>query len=297
MSRRKGIALCYPYDESRLQKWAASCSHILAQPKLDGERCRAVLTNGHVQLLSSEGNEVLSVPHISEQLGEAIRENIELDGELYSHGLSFPEIHSIVGRTTNLHPDYETMQYHIFDIVNPELDQVGRILHIINLPKMQDVKCVLTIPILPCPEEVESFLSDFIADGYEGIILRHPAAFYKRYLDKEYRSPYLMKFKPGRRDVYKIINVIEEKTLAGTPKAMVGALMCESPDPHSQATPFKVSCGATSHEKKREWWERRAELPGRLIEVSYQHLTPYHVPRHGRVNLELDLLPIGASYE
>jgi ATP-dependent DNA ligase len=106
MSRRSGIMLCYPFEEKRLLKW--DCRSVLVQPKLDGERCRAVITNGNVQLLTSENNEIYSAPHIVEALSANFKEEtIELDGELYIHNADFSEIHSIRGRTVNLHEDYE----------------------------------------------------------------------------------------------------------------------------------------------------------------------------------------------
>ncbi len=289
MSRRKGIALCYPYEESRLSKWMTTTNFIIAQPKLDGERCRAIIENKQARLLSSEGNEILSVPHINEELARFYRgPSVELDGELYVHGMDFPTIHSIVGRTANLHSDYAEMQLHLFDIIAPTLDQEHRLELLTRHHELPHVKIVPTMHITP--DRIEELISRWTYDGYEGIILRHPRALYKRHLDKEYRSPYMMKFKPGRRDIYQITGVAEEISKDGTPKGMTGALYCTNPsDPDSGAT-FKVSCGATTHEKKREWWQKREELMGKYVVVSYQHLSKYRVPRHGRVNLETDLI-------
>ena len=39
MGKRTGIMLCYPFEEKRLNKWNPP---YIIQPKLDGERCRAV---------------------------------------------------------------------------------------------------------------------------------------------------------------------------------------------------------------------------------------------------------------
>ena len=62
--KRKGIMLCYPFEEKRLNKWAPP---YLVQPKLDGERMRAILdTEGKCTLLSSEENEIISSPKHAE---------------------------------------------------------------------------------------------------------------------------------------------------------------------------------------------------------------------------------------
>jgi hypothetical protein len=56
---RTGIMLCYPFEEKRLNKWG---NKFLLQPKLDGDRCRAIFDEyGKVKLLSSEENEFNSV--------------------------------------------------------------------------------------------------------------------------------------------------------------------------------------------------------------------------------------------
>ena len=91
---RQGIMLCSPFEESRLKKWRAP---YILQPKLDGIRCRAIVEGkGNVKLLSSEENEILSVPHINAQLESLKIDKLELDGELYIHGTPFETIESIV---------------------------------------------------------------------------------------------------------------------------------------------------------------------------------------------------------
>ena len=100
MAKRQGIQLCYPFEEKRLEKWEPP---YLVQPKLDGERCRAecwVETRDDSKLdwflKSSEQNIFNSVPHINKAIkDQRILRNMELDGELYLHGMNFSDIHSI----------------------------------------------------------------------------------------------------------------------------------------------------------------------------------------------------------
>ena len=168
-NKRSGIQLCYPFEVKRLNKWT---SPYIVQPKLDGERCRAVHDGATWKLYSSEQNEILSVPHIVDELnsfGEKIP-RVELDGELYTHGLQFEDIHSRVGRTVNLHPEFYQIHYNIFDIVSDE-PQIERLL------QLQQMKSILTsgeyLEIVPCDyadniEEVMSSYNGFLKDGYEG---------------------------------------------------------------------------------------------------------------------------------
>ena len=248
---------CYPMDEKRLSKWQPP---YIVQPKYDGVRCRAIsLGKGEFMLLSSEENPIFSVPHITNALKNL--PPYEYDGELYCHGKSFEEIVSITSRTANLHPDYKTINYHIFDLVTNE-PQVDRLLAL-NRIKMKE-------PLIKAPSltannlyEVMKIYDKYINDGYEGIIVRHISASYERK-----RSRWIMKFKGKKEDNYEIIGYKEEETIHGTPKGTLGALICLSGDGNI----FSVGTGF-SDDLRRELWKRKEELKGKVAKVKYQHLT------------------------
>jgi ATP-dependent DNA ligase len=267
--RRSGIMLAYPFEEKRLAKWAPP---YLVQPKLDGERCRAVLRNGSVTLFSSEENEILSVPHITRTLETSLNglPDMELDGELYSHGLNLQEIHSIVSRKVDLHPNFESMNYHIFDLVQ-DGPTVQRITKLYALPP---IEFVYKVPFQICHnfDQVMAQLEWSMSEGFEGIIVRHIEAPYIRR-----RSIYMMKFKPRREDVYEIIGSVEEISQDGVPKNSLGALICRSPESPTEL--FNVGTGFTRDDRLR-LWESRESLPGNFVRVKYQHLTSLRgVPR------------------
>lgn len=273
---RSGIMLCYPFDEKRLKKW--NVPYVLAQPKLDGERCRAIVENNEVLLLSSEQNEILSVPHINEELKNLWLGTCELDGELYIHESDFNRISSIVGRTKNLHSDFETVSFHIFDVVN-KLQQVDRTRWLSKFPQSSQTSVVDTDIITI--NQVEEYLEIYRDRGYEGIIIRHPFGAYERK-----RSTNVMKFKPKKQDIYKIIGWEEAISEDGIPLKRVGSLWCEK-----DGVKFKVSCGATRHETLRNWFEIKEQLIDKYANVHYQNLTPgRNIPRFGRMNLEIDLV-------
>lgn len=264
---RSGIMLCYPFEEKRLLKWVPP---FIVQPKLDGERCRAFYGFGRWTLVSSEQNEILSVPHIINDLEKQLGQNptIELDGELYCHNLPFCEIHSIVGRTVNLHPDFQRMEYHVFDVVEDQAHQVSR------LVKLNKLK--LKLPLFMVPHIIAFDLEDvlraydkFIEQGYEGIVVRHYGNLYVRK-----RSTFLMKFKPKKSDWYTITGYKEEVDKDGFPKNRLGSIECMGDD----GTKFHVGSGLTD-EQREVLWKTRESLPGRLCHVQYQHLTEKHIPR------------------
>lgn len=262
---RSGIMLAHPFEEKRLAKWG---SHpIITQPKLDGERCRAVFdSNGNVSLFSSENNLVTSVPHINEQLIRLGLQDMELDGELYVHGDNFEHIHSIVSRKVNQHFLSYSMQFHVFDIINDYDPQAVRLRKLLDMQKqMESIDSVHIVP-WDFATDVQTIMERFAEykdKGYEGIILRHPMAPYVRK-----RSPWLMKFKPKKDDIYKIVGYKEEISICGAPKDRLGAFILEGDD----GTQFSVGSGLND-EDRFVFWHNREELIGKWCEVQYQHIT------------------------
>lgn len=268
-TKRQGIMLCQPFEEKRLLKWQQEL--VITQPKLDGERCRAIKHGTHVQLLSSEMNEILSVPHINEQLALANLPDGEFDGELYFHGMNFNDIHSIVSRKTNLHPDFMKMEFHLFDLINNE-DQTTRSMQLLEIWKDLYASHIKLVPFNITKADTESILFQmniFNTHGYEGIIVRHPFNVYERK-----RSLFVMKFKPKQSDIYRIINLQEEIDKHGQPKGTLGAFICVGRDD----TPFGVGSGFTA-QQRREYWQLGEALIGRYLRVNYQAKSNKGVPR------------------
>ena len=265
MTRRSGIQLAYPFEEKRLAKWKPPW---FVQPKLDGERCRALLTASQgTTLLSSEQNQISSVPHIKEalnELGKKLGKSIELDGELYTHGLAFEDVHSVVGRTVNLHPLHGSIEYHVFDIVDETLPQIDRIklLYSVATAFPAKIRMVRTLAVSSL-DEIMLHYDDIVNAGYEGIIVRHIEAPYKRK-----RSTFMMKFKPKKADIYFVVGYKEENDIYGKPKGRLGALSCIGDD----GTEFDVGSGLKDTDRQTLWTQRDS-LQGHYVKVAYQHTT------------------------
>lgn len=261
-TQRKGIMLAYPLEEKRLVSYPTPW---IVQPKLDGERCRAVISNdGSVTLLSSEENVITSVPHINSALMQMDLAGVELDGELYRHDTSFEEIHSIVSRKANIHTDFESIGLFIFDIISEDaqlvrlarlrtlLDECKHPLYCVRSTMLKDLMSIGT-ELLRSEDE-----------GFEGIIIRHP---YMPYVRK--RSVGMMKFKPKKSDLYLIIDTVEEVDQYGTKKGALGALVCMSDKEH-----FQVGSGPVlTREGRERLWRERETLKNKYALVQYQHLT------------------------
>lgn len=264
--RWRGIMKCYPFEEKRLAKWTPPW---IVQPKYDGVRCRAVHTaNGYI-LLSSEENLLFSVPHIIEALNKSGL-TIELDGELYCHGMSFEDIVSITSRTQNLHPNHQVMQYHLFDIVTDQL-QSYRTMDLEKIKQM-NISHVVVAPfwLAHTLSDVMRVFDLMCEQKFEGIIVRHCDAKYERK-----RSTWVMKFKPKQQDIYEIVGTQEEIDKEGLEKGSLGALVCKSGD----GNVFNVGTGFSA-EQRQILWEVRDTLVGRSAVVKYQHITTgMKVPR------------------
>jgi ATP-dependent DNA ligase len=215
-------------------------------------RARAVIdSKGKVTLLSSEETVLTKYPQIVSALEALHYANIEFDGELYRHGLDFNEIMQDTYK--------ESLEYHIFDIVLPGRPQYMRTIGLNAL--IQDSEAIKRV------KAVEVSTLDEV--------LRHHNALYERK-----RSTALMKFKPKKEDIYKIVGYQEEISITGSAKGSMGALILDSMlDCSGIDTTFNVGTGFTRNQRI-ELWRIREELVGQYARVKYQHISSAnHVPR------------------
>lgn len=151
----------------------------IVQPKLDGMRCIAIIKDGFCKLFSRTQKEILTMPHIVEQLEAAFVEGtVILDGELYNHDLKddFNKIMSIIKRD-ELHPEHELVQYHIYDTVSelPYIERMNQLHHLIEPtkesfvnPKYKNIRILDYKKVNNHDEVMESF-ANYLADQYEGL--------------------------------------------------------------------------------------------------------------------------------
>lgn len=265
--KRSGVMLCYDYSERRLLRWPKPW---IVQPKLEGDRCRAVVeeTNeGYVWTLYSSTAAVrTSVPHINDALQMAcIHSYEELDGELYAHGARHEDIRSVVSRTQNLHPNYSDIEYHIFDVISTDT-QSYRMARL-NALKVEPPLVIVphyTAHSLEGPQSINYFYDKFLEEGYEGIIIRHPQALYERR-----RMTTIMKLKPREELKAVVIELVEERDKNGTAKNALGAIRCVHP---AIRNTFEVGTGFTRAERL-SFWKEPSRILGKIAEIQYQALT------------------------
>lgn len=280
--KRVGIQLAEPFSERRLfnngrfkSTWTPPYA---LQTKLDGERCRAHVKDGMCLLVSSTDSLIMSVPHINKLM--TLLPNGEYDGELYIHGKSFNELHSIISTHTKIHPATHTMQYHLFDIINekPQHERIKQLYANLTIPtSAQKYIKKVRIDIAFNLQEIMSLYDQYIDLGYEGFIIRELNSYYLRK-----RSQLMMKFKPKQSDEYPILNIIEAVSETGHPLGMIGAFECID----EMGTKFKVGAGKLTHHQRKELFIKYldGEIPkGTILKLEYQTLSDKNrVPHFSR---------------
>jgi DNA ligase-1 len=186
---------------------------LISQPKLDGVRC-ITKSDG---MWTRNGKEIISAPHIFEALQPIFKEypDLILDGELYTSNkeVDFNTIISCVRKTKPTQADLELskqyIEYHVYDLPNlngeewntfKRLDNLGNFVSHYNIDY---IKCVED-RIINSFEQINSTLTEYIEQGYEGQILRDPNSFYENK-----RSNGLLKHKTFHDEEFEIIGYAE----------------------------------------------------------------------------------------
>jgi DNA ligase 1 len=238
------------------------------QPKMDGFRCIAIVSNGKAKLFSRTRKEISTLPHIVAALEKTFKNEKEiiLDGELYNHELKhdFPRLASLIKRD-EVHPDCEVIQYHIYDLVSEEIHEkrFSRVhFHLEdNHPTLKKVETIWA----SSREKMDEYFQKFLLDGYEGLMYRAKTGGYENK-----RSSTLLKVKVMQDDEFEIIGVKE-----GTGKLMgkAGSFICVTKDGVEFDAKMKGSL-----ESLTEYLINFDKYKGKLLTVQFQKYTIYGSP-------------------
>lgn len=174
---------------------------VAVQPKLDGFRCIAIKKDGIVSCWSRRGLRFETTGAIEADLNEQMLEGDVYDGELYKHNTDF---NLLSGEIRNASKNKSTAQYHIYDFIHKEKLQAVRLGKINDLKETENIKVVHTV-IANSEQEVYAITDEYIAQGYEGGIVRNV---FGRYRSK-YRSSELLKVKNFLEDDFYIVDFHE----------------------------------------------------------------------------------------
>jgi DNA ligase-1 len=243
---------------------------VYVQPKYDGVRRLyspqegGWSRGGKKQL--SQFDSLLSVP----------QKNIAsfvLDGELMlpHSSASFQETISAVKR---FQPKSQHVRYFIYDVYlpgTPALEFRFRWSQLLWAMEWWGDRISDNIMLSPTymvynMEELVEKHAEFVAEGFEGSIIRYPNS---QYLVGE-RSRSLLKWKDWLSDEYEIVEVIE-----GIGKDVGMAMfVCKT----ASGQMFKAR-PAQTYEARAQLWDNKDSLPGKFVTVRYQNLSDRGVPR------------------
>jgi ATP-dependent DNA ligase len=242
------------------------------QRKLDGVRCVGIPGKG---LFSRNKKTYPHMEHIVQEVSR-LHPGLILDGELYSDTLTFQEIVGLVKRET-LQPGDEEKQkqikFHVYDLVSSQPYSL-RMANLSLLFRRHRFRYLVPVPTEPCEneEEMKEKHAHYVADGYEGIMLRNRDGSYKGV-----RSVELQKYKEFLDGEYEVVGWEEGQ---GLEEGCV-IWLCQT------VAGKRFSCRPRgSREERQALFQVGSRYVGKYLTVRYQEETDEGLPR----------FPVGISF-
>ena len=254
----------YDYEKKVFKNVKRIIFPCFVQPKLNGLRCTAQKENGEVKLYFRGGEEITTMTHISDELNNIMLNGDEWDGELYSHRKKqFNEITSAIRANKHI-KDASFIEYHIYDF--PRINMLrentpykSRRIVFKQYPIMYPLTKVATYTAENL-DDCERLRKKFVADGYEGAIIRNKEGKYSR--DRSYD---LLKYKKMIDEEFKIVGYEEGRgKLAGA----VGAFKVWLPKTKKECGVKLKGKGVTELLKK--YYKNPKSFMGKMLTVQYQ---------------------------
>ena len=239
------------------------------QPKLDGVRC-VVVGN---KLYSRNGNRFPVLPHIENELKLYNKNNLILDGELFTDDINFEKIVGLVKKYKKSEEDEKNslkIYLNVFDYIDSKLPFNKRLINLNQFfEKNKNMKYIKQVKTEECPQEknIEEFLEKYTKEKYEGLIIRNKSGLY----EENTRSVHLQKLKKFIDEEFEIIDY----TTPDQGKE-VGCVIwiCKT----KEGKKFNVRPSGNYQERKKLYREAKKYI-GKMLTVRYQELTNGHVPR------------------
>ncbi len=256
---------------------------VLATPKLDGIRC--LMVDG---VAMSRTMKPIPNQYVQEQLAGLNG----LDGELMLDG-DFNAVSSgIMSRDGE--PDFV---FHVFDKWDRDYGY-GLCMEDMEWFGTDNKRIRLLMPVqINSEEELEAYLDKCVNEGYEGVMLRKPNGKYK-FGRSTVKEGILLKVKRFFDDEATLVEIIEKMTntnelerdelghakRSSAKDGQVPADTSGSCVMDWNGVQFKVGFGPGFTDAiKKEMWDNRENLYGRLYKFSYQELSRDGIPRFGKL--------------
>ena len=179
--------LCKVYDasDSKTQK----IPYWFISSKLDGVRCLLFMKDGEIKTSSRGGQDYdIATTYIKQDpfLLEVFNRypNIILDGEIYRHGWNLSTISGLC-RLESVDERHKELCFHCYDIVDEESIFSKRFVVLQNLYQLRETKypesklVIVEHTVVRSNQEIMEAHNKFVAEGYEGAVIRDPNEVYK----------------------------------------------------------------------------------------------------------------------
>jgi DNA ligase-1 len=260
----------------------AAGEKVFCQPKLDGMRCVAQKSG----LTSRNGKPIISAPHVHDAVKRRFtgEMNWVTDGELYADKFA-KDFNTIISLAKKSQPDLEDLmesaaklEYHIYDLpvvadhrgpinapfLNTFSERLVQMRFLFSAAP-SPIKLVETVQVHSMAE-IESLFSRWLAEGYEGLMIR---------IDRTYqvgkRSKFLLKYKLFTDAEFEIVDIIEG---IGTRSGMAGSMKFKLDDTRTFESGIRGNFKIYT-----EMLKNKRDYIGKLATVTFQNLTPAGVPR------------------
>ena len=239
------------------------------QPKLDGIRCLAKkIDSKTIKYYSRMGKEFTTLEHLTPELLSMFSSAIDgqiLDGEIYSHDMTFQEMIRLVKK---LRPESSKLKFHVFDIVDTDSSFDIRYAELKGIFGRGGGNNVVLVKAerIGAESEISDKHSEYIKDGYEGLMIRNVEGVYKL----KGRSADLQKYKEFQDEEFIIIGGKESTG------SEVGCIIFDVKN--SKGQEFAVRPRG-SFEQRKVWMKDIDTLIGKKLTVRYQELTDDGIPR------------------
>lgn len=247
-------------------------ANCFVQYKYNGHRCLVTKQNGKLIAYSRNGKPINSIDHILKDL-QWLPEGYTLDGELYLHSIPLQTISSLVRKNQ---PDSKKLVYVVYDFISAmTMPYAARNSCLQDWSVGATTPSICVAPTFAFSESkmpIKERLAESIANGYEGLILRHGSTGY----EPGKRSQSLVKVKQVLDDEFCIVGV--RQSADGWAIFECNAMPRVSPAATVFDT-FRVSAMGTMQDKYDTWMNRNNFI-GKMLTVEFFEWTIDNKPFH-----------------
>jgi DNA ligase-1 len=258
--------LAHVFNPAKNTKIAFPC---FVQPKLDGLRCLIMrLASGEIVTQSRTCGIFVTMGHITSQLEPFFKvyPKIVLYGELYTDKYPFEELCGMIKRTEVDAEKMRLVHFHIYDVVLPSTPYVERHAFIqANASLFPPTFEIVKTEEVSNTTELKTKFTEYIQDGYEGIMLRNKAGLYVNN-----RSHDLQKYKEFEEDEFVIVGFKEAK---GRDAGSVIWICATKTGDEFDCRPI----GSLEH--RSELFRNAPKYIGKMLTIKYQELSEKGIPR------------------